>query len=90
MREKQFTNGFTSWQETHYEVVSFLTLSLDREHDQFYEVLGELMSNKGVGHFYDLAEGLTDKFEGLNCGREWDGEFFEELESFMMRELKKL
>ena len=90
MNEKQFPNGFTSWQETHYEVVSFLTLSLDREHDPFYEVLGKLMANKGVGHFYELAEGLTDMFEGLNCGREWDGEFFEELESFMMQELKKL
>ena len=90
MNEKQFPNGFTSWQETHYEVVSFLTLSLDREEDQFYEVLGRIMESNGVGYFYELAEGLTDKFEGLNCGREWDGEFFEELESFIVIELKKL
>jgi hypothetical protein len=90
MNEKQFPNGFTSWQETHYEVVSFLTLALEREHDLFYNMLGELVSNKGIGHLYELAEGLTDMFEGLNCGREWDGEFFEELESFMLQELKKL
>ena len=90
MSEKQFPNGFTSWKETHYEVVSFLTLSLDREGDPFYNMLGELMSNKGIGHFYELAEGLTEKFEAMHCGREWDGEFFEELEAFMVQELKKL
>jgi len=90
MNEKQFPNGFTSWQETHYEVVSFLTLALEREHDPFYDMLGELVSNKGSGYLYELAEGLTDKFEADNADRSWDGEFFEELESFMMQELKKL
>ena len=90
MNEKQFPNGFTSWQETHYEVVSFLTLALDREDDPFYEMFGSIMENKGVGYFYELAESLADKFEAGNEGRHWDGEFFEELESFMIQELKKL
>lgn len=90
MNEKQFPNGFTGWQETHYEVVSFLTLSLEREHDPFYYMLGDLVSNKGIRHLYELAEGLTDKFEAINAGIGWDVEFFEELESFMMQELKKL
>ena len=90
MNEKQFPNGFTSWQETHYEVVSFLTLELEIEGNRFNIVLGELVSDKGICHLYELAENLTDKFEVLNFGREWDGEFFEELESFIIQELEKL
>lgn len=90
MSDKYFPNGFTSWQETHYEVVSFLTLSLDREDDPFYEVLGRIIEEKGTLHFYELAEEFTDRFEADNVDRNWDGEFFEELESFMIKELKKL
>lgn len=38
---------------------------------------------------YELAEELTDKFETLNQNREWDGEFFDEIEAFLIEEFAK-
>lgn len=90
MSKNQFPNGFTSWQETHYEVVSFLTLSLDREDDPFYEIVSKIVEEWGVAYLKEYASNMTDKFEKLHYNRNWDGEFFEELESFMLQELKKL
>ena len=38
---------------------------------------------QGTGGMYELAEELTDEFEKLNADREWDGEFFDEIEEFI-------
>ena len=79
MDTKQFPNGFASWQETHYEIVEHLTLTLDKEGSMAERV----HNNMGIGGLYELAEDLTDEFEELNNGREWDGEFFDEIELFL-------
>lgn len=81
-----FVNGFDSWQETHYEIVSMMTLGYERGDP----VIDEYMSVKGIGGMYELAEELTTKFEMEHKGRVWDGDFFEELEYFMYREIKKI
>ena len=36
----------------------------------------------------DLLVRLTDEFETLNEGREWDGEFYEEVDEFAMGKLR--
>lgn len=82
---KKFTNDFASWQETHFEVVSYLTHTVDTP---------ESMSNKaqeygGRGCLYQLAEGLTNKFEGMNKDREWDGEFYDEIDAFLEEQDEK-
>lgn len=82
---KEFPNGFESWQETHYEVVSFIADELTRP--QVRGIVYETLREKGHGGLYELAEDLTDEYEQLNKGREWDGEFFEELESFLNQKL---
>ncbi len=41
----------------------------------------------GHGGLYELAEFLTDKFELLNKGKTWDGNWFDEIESFLNAEL---
>lgn len=79
---REFPNGFTSWHETHFEVVQFITGILS---GRFEDNDNEVMKTQyAVGHggLYELAESWTDEFETLNKDREWDGEFFDEIEAF--------
>ena len=85
MKTKEFPNGFVSWYETHHEVVSFLTLEYER--DSVTSKVAEFLERNGTGGMYELARELTDEFETLNKDREWDGEFFEEIESFLMQKI---
>jgi hypothetical protein len=81
-KRKRFPNGFTSWMETHHEVVEFITLVLN-ERGQINGVVGEVQDSQGTGGLYELAEQWTDEFEKKNKGREWDGEFFDEVGEFL-------
>lgn len=96
--EKVFPNGFTSWQETHYEVVA----AIHSEWNQIWQIgednpndtlpqtrIATIQAQQGHAGLYELAEELTDKFEELNKGREWDGEFYDEVESFLQTEIKR-
>lgn len=86
METEKFPNRFDSWYKTHHEVVSFLTLEYER--DSVTSKVAEFYEQNGTGGMYELARELTDEFETLNIGREWDGEFFEEIESFLMQKIK--
>jgi hypothetical protein len=79
--EKHFPNGFESWMETHYEVVEAMTTVLLR--DDTSNVVTDRQEKQGHGGLYEFAEELTDEFELMNEGREWDGEFFDEIEKFL-------
>lgn len=83
---KTFPNGFTSWQETHFEVVS--QISYISILDNPYGVVAQRLEESGTGGLYELAEELTDKFEKENEGRCWDGEFFDEIEEFLAKEIQ--
>jgi hypothetical protein len=77
---KHFPNGFTSWMETHHEIVALITTELLKQ-----EPTGVVMVRseaQGYGGVYEYAEELTDEFEKLNAGRDWDGEFYDEVELF--------
>lgn len=79
---KHFPNGFASWMETHHEVVEFITLNADN---------GEVHRRRqlqGIGGIYELAEKWTDEFEKLHEGRQWDGEYFDEVEEFLASKIK--
>lgn len=86
--KKTFPNGFTSWQETHFEVVSAISLQANK--DKPCKIIANIIENQGTGGLYELAEELTGKFEKLNQDREWDGEFFDEIENFLKIELNVL
>ena len=86
-QEKEFPNGFLSWMETHHEVVSFLTLNYERDKTHNGKV-SRILEEQGTGGLYEFAEDLTDKFENENKDKSWDGDFFEELESFLMKQVK--
>jgi len=87
---EKFPNGFASWYETHHEVVSAITQSilLEEKEPEFKSKATTVSEEQGTGGLYELAEELTDKFEKLHEGREWDGEFFDEIEDFLQKELK--
>jgi hypothetical protein len=87
---KQFPNGFASWQETHYEVVSVIAneVSSDNYAGNRDGLIATTLRDKGHGGLYELAEDLTDEFEVINKDREWDGEFFEELGNFIDKRIK--
>jgi hypothetical protein len=84
---KEFPNGFASWQETHYEVVAAIT-SIALDDDNKDNLVYKTYREDGLGGLYELAEELTDEFELLNKDREWDGEFFEEIERFLDEKFK--
>ncbi len=87
MNKKKFPNGFTSWMETHHEVVSFITgVVTIRANDD--NVIRRRMDSQGTGGLYELAEEWTDEFEKLHEGQQWDGngglgEWMEVVEEFL-------
>jgi hypothetical protein len=80
-----FTNGFDSWYETHHEIVAAMTYNLNLP--QYNGRAREIENAQGTGGLYELAKELTDKFENANENKEWDGEFFDEIELFLEKEL---
>jgi hypothetical protein len=84
--KKYLPNGFTNWIETHHQVVEAITLNLEK--DRYEGEVKRRYDAQGRGGIWELAEELTDKFEKLNKNREWDGEYFDELEDFLTEELK--
>lgn len=78
----QFPNGFESWMETHHLIVELLTQNSDNE-----EGLDHLArSQKGMGGAWELGQLLTLKFESINKGKEWNGEWMEAVETFFYSE----
>lgn len=87
--EKQFVNGFKSWAETHYFVSAAIEHALDGD-NYFFENINkarDIQEADGMFALTELAERLTDKFEEMNEKREWDGEWIEELDDFLIKEL---
>ena len=85
MEDTKFPNGFESWQETHFEVVQAITIEYMKDNPR--GVVKERHDSQGHGGLYELAEELTNEFEELNKGREWDGEFFDEIQDFLNSKL---
>lgn len=86
IEEPRFPNGLTSYLETHFEVVSHLKIGVEQEGS----ALAEYYQKTGTGGLYELAKEYTDEFEQKNKGREWDGEFFDEIEAFVKEKADKL
>jgi len=82
---KVFPNGFRNWAETHHEIVSMITLMMDN--DNYPKKLEDTQIQHGSGGIWDLCIDLTDKFELENKDREWDGEYYEEIENFIEKEI---
>ena len=74
--KQKFCNGFDSWQETHFEVVSYINTELSKDNPS--GVIGDTYEMHGTGGIYFLAENWTDQFEQMFEGEDWaEKEFFE-------------
>lgn len=79
----KFPNGVSEWIETHHEIVA----AIERQVNIPSSKCSLIVEMQGTGGLYELAESLTDKFETLHAGKEWDGEFFEAIELFLQTEI---
>ena len=68
--------------ETYYEIVARIEAHLHEENGFAYDHYCET----GTGGLYELAKELTDKFQKLQEGREWDGGFLDEIDNFWAQE----
>lgn len=84
---KHFPNGFTSWMETHYEVVQAITIEWTTPDPK--GTIRDKHDEQGAGGLYELAEELTDEFELKYQGVIWGVvlEYFETLENFLSERL---
>lgn len=86
MCTKLFPNGFDSWHETHFEIVTEINLQIieNRECKRISEINDEF----GRGGLFDLAKELTDKFEETYVDCDWNnGDWFEAIQDFLKKEL---
>lgn len=74
--KETFPNGFDNWHETHFEVCTAIG-----------DIVGRTIEEQGTGGLYELAKALTDEFEAMNTGREWYGDYFDEIEDFLDKKL---
>jgi len=86
---REFPNGFSSWIETYAEICFQMgkILGDESEETDVYDKLWQRYDVEGRGGMYKLAEELTEEFELLNLNRQWDGEFFDEIDSFIQNKL---
>jgi hypothetical protein len=82
----KFPNGFTSWMETFYEMTSSITMELAKE-PHIGLLVAKRYEEQGHGGMYELAQELTDEFERLYAGRQWDGDFFDAIQDFIETKL---
>ena len=82
-----FPNGLTSYLETYYEVVDFITATRLGENGSCKR-LEQVESSIGHGGLWELAQELTDKFEQQHKDEEWvDKDWFETINDFLEKEL---
>ena len=79
--EKQFPNGFQSWAETNYEVVSEIKRKLESEREG--GPLTTRINQNGRRVLIDIAISITDEFEKRHEGFDWDGEWDESVWAFV-------
>ena len=76
-----FPNGFTSWYETHHEIVSSVYWHVENGKNS---IAAQIQSDKGRGGLYELAKELTDQFEEEYKDETWEEtDWFETLEEFL-------
>lgn len=84
--DKVFPNGFQSWKEAYFEVVSHIAEASNKGDN----VVTDIAASQGTTGLYDLAESTTDLFEETHLGSDWDEkDFFEEVEDFCNKQFKR-
>jgi len=79
-------NKDETWLNTHYEVVAAMEQALSEGHKK----LTAYYNDGGTIAKWNLAKGITSKFEDFYAGILWNGEFLESINEFVQEELSEL
>jgi hypothetical protein len=75
-----------NWAEAHYEFVRLIEEARQQENPTM-----EFIENTtGIGGFWQLAFDMTQEYEKLHKGRQWYGDWLDEIESFFETKLQTL
>jgi hypothetical protein len=80
---RDYPNGFNSWQKTHFEVVQFITIQ-EEGWTKPVTIIDRVRKDDGLTGLYDMAKKWTDEFENEYRGKEWDGDYLDTLDSFLI------
>lgn len=86
----------TNWAETHHEVVLQVHRALENELKAVGTGKPEpnsllyFQEEQGRGYMWELCIDITKKFEEKHKETEWDGDFFDTLEVFVIERLNNL
>jgi hypothetical protein len=80
----KFVNGFDSWIETYSEVSRIIREVIEQENP----IIQSQYEQTGYGLIYELSIKITDEFETMYKGKEWDGDWFDTLEEFVYGKFK--
>jgi len=69
--------------EAHYEIASMLDRSRLLPESMQPPVIRSINEESGTGGFWEFAEELAREFSSIHRNRDWDGEFFDEIEKFV-------
>lgn len=83
----RYPNGLTNWKETYYQFSTAIQNHLDTMPD-VESVVQIRHEQQGSGGLWELADEWTDEFEKLHKGREWDGDYFDEIDAFFEKKNK--
>lgn len=64
-------------------MVEFIVHQLDLDEDSISKIVAKRHDEQGIGGLYELARELTDEFESIHKGKNWDGNYFDEIEIFL-------
>ncbi len=82
-----FANGFTSWHETHFQIVEAISVIRFRG-EGMHGIVKEIQEEKGHSGFFEFAKTLTDEFEKKNIGANWDEmDWYETIDLFIKEKL---
>ena len=77
--------------ETHYQMVEAITLKMEEKNPHPENFIVKRSEEQGMGGLWMLAKELTDEFQEKHEGRLWeDGDYFDEIESFLNEKNKQL
>lgn len=88
--EKKFVNGFESWSEAFFLLTDHLSTALIDDESPQNAKLVYLREQVGFIGLCPEVEGWADEFEKLHEGREWDGEFYDEIDEFFKKKVSEL
>lgn len=80
----KYPNGFESWKETFFQFTTQIQYKMDKDKTHINTIIKQKQDSDGCMGLCSLAEEWADKFELENKGVEWDGEYFDAIDKFVI------